>query len=89
MISSVNVTGKSHIDDAFEQMLASSLDSVEPNPAFVRQLKLRLTQKPEVEMERTQWMTAYVMVGVGLFSGALLFWVINQLFRGVRAMIWK
>ncbi len=89
MINSINVTGRSQLDDAFEQLLASSLDSVEPDPAFVGQLKRRLTHKPEVELEKTQWMTAYLMIGVGLFSGALLFWVINQLFRGVRAMIWR
>lgn len=73
--------------DPFEDFLSKTLNQVNPDPAFVGQLQKRLTKKADVELEKPQWMAISLVVGIGLFSGALLFWMILLIFKGIRALI--
>lgn len=68
----------------FEHFLSDSLGEVKPDPEFVGQLRRRLAKQHEVELEYPRLFTAYAVLGVGLFSGVLLFWILSQLFKGVK-----
>ena len=78
---------KSTPDDSFEQFLSTSLGEVEPDPVFVGHLRRRLTQKPEVEVEKSPVLAAYFVIGAGLFSGAFIFWLLSKAYKGVKAFL--
>jgi len=88
-MSSTKAVEKSLPDDSFERFLSTSLGEVEPDPEFVGHLRRRLTHKPEVELEKSPLLAAYFVIGAGLFSGALLFWLLSQVYRGARAFLWR
>lgn len=67
-----------------EQQLQVSLHRVEPDPQFVRVLQRRLTDVPAVTLEKSSHLWAMLIVGLGLFGGALLFWLLRRLWLWVR-----
>jgi len=66
-----------------EQQLQFSLHPVAPDPRFVSVLQHRLTETPAVTLERATQMRAFLVIGLGLFSGALLFWLLRRLWLWV------
>lgn len=89
MVNSMPTAQKTHAEESFERFLAQSLKTVEPDPVFVGHLRQRLIKKPEIQIEKSSWMAAYLVVAAGIFSGALLFWMLARVFRGVRLFLWK
>lgn len=72
-----------------EYQLQHSLGSIEPDQRFIGRLQKRLTRKPEIELEKRNTMTAYVVAGMGLFFGISAFWMLGQLFKGLRTLIMR
>lgn len=67
-----------------EQQLQISLRRVDPDPRFVSVVQRRLTAIPSVTVERRSYLRAFLVVSLGLFSGALLFWVLRRLWLWIR-----
>ncbi len=69
----------STLDSLFEAELESSFDPVQPDPEFVTRLRQRLSGKQQVVLEPRSSATAFVVVALGLFTGALLVWILRRL----------
>ena len=63
----------------FEAELESSFDPVQPDPEFVTRLRRRLSGKQQIVLEPRSSATAFVLVALGLFTGALLVWILRRL----------
>jgi hypothetical protein len=72
-----------------EQSLEASLGSVEPDQRFINHLRTQLTKKPDIEIEKKNFLAAYFVVGMGLFFGISAFWLLSQIFKGIRALIFR
>lgn len=72
-----------------EHNLERSLGTIEPDQRFVGRLRKRLIRKPEIELEKRDYMTAYVVAGMGLFFGISAFWMLGQLFKGLRTILMR
>ena len=69
----------STLDSLFEVELESSFDSVQPDPEFVTRLRRRLSGKEQIVLEPRSSATAFVLVALGLFTGALLVWIFRRI----------
>ena len=69
----------STLDSLFEAELESSFDPVQPDPEFVTRLRRRLSGKEQIVLEPRSPATAFVLVALGLFTGALLVWLLRRL----------
>ena len=69
----------STLDSLFEAELESSFDPVQPDPEFVTRLRRRLSGKQQIVLEPRSSATAFVLVALGLFTGALLVWILRRL----------
>jgi hypothetical protein len=67
------------LDSLFEAELESSFDPVQPDPEFVTRLRRRLSGREQVVLEPRSSATAFVLVALGLFTGALLVWILRRL----------
>ena len=67
------------LDSLFEAELESSFDPVQPDPEFVTRLRRRLSGKEQIVLEPRSSATAFVLVALGLFTGALLVWILRRL----------
>ncbi len=65
--------------DLLEQRLFSSLNPVQPRTEFVQGLHHRLTKPVTVVLENPTKSYAFLLVGLGLFFGALLLWLLQRL----------
>ncbi len=68
----------STLDSLFEAELESSFNPVQPDPEFVTRLRRRLSGKQQVVLEPRSSATAFVLVALGLFTGALLVWILRR-----------
>ena len=66
------------LDSLFEAELESSFDPVQPDPEFVTRLRRRLSGKEQIILEPRSSATAFVLVALGLFTGALLVWIFRR-----------
>ena len=73
----ITVYGGYSVTD-LERSLENVLSPVKPNPDFVHNLQSRLSSTPVVFLENRSAQKAYVMVAFGLFSGVLIFWLLNR-----------
>ena len=71
---------------SLEDYLSNTLGMVDPDPNFVGHLQWRLTHKPEVEIESSHYLGAILIICAGLFSGACMFWLLSQVFKGMRSI---
>ncbi|EKD88532.1 MAG: hypothetical protein ACD_34C00481G0003 [uncultured bacterium] len=62
-----------------EEKLSSMLKPVMPNPVFMNNLKTRLVKTPAILIEKSKRRMGIMVVGVGLFAGALAVWLISKL----------
>jgi hypothetical protein len=69
----------STLESLFEAELESSFNPVQPDPEFVTRLRRRLSGKEQVVLEPRSSATAFVLVALGLFTGALLVWLFRRL----------
>lgn len=74
-------------EGSLEAYLSSSLGMVDPDPDFVGHLRSRLVHKPDVELEKPQYLAAIWLIGAGLFSGACLFWLLGRVYSKFRPLI--
>ena len=65
--------------EALADRLQSLLGPIDARPEFVQGLKTRLVTKPAIAVEHRGQATALVIVGAGLFAGALLVWFLFRL----------
>jgi hypothetical protein len=65
-------------DGLFEAELASSFGTVQPDPEFITRLRRRLSGKEQIVLEPRSSATAFLLVALGLFTGALLVWILRQ-----------
>jgi hypothetical protein len=68
----------STLDSLFEAEFKSSFDTVQPDPEFVIRLRRRLSGNEQVVLEPRSSATAFVLVALGLFTGALLVWILRR-----------
>lgn len=61
-----------------EKKLANVLKPIAPRPEFVGRLKNSLGSTPTVVIEKTANTIAYLVIGAGLFSGALIMWLFRK-----------
>ena len=71
----------STLESLFEAELESSFDPVQPDPEFVTRLRRRLSGKEQTVLEPRSSATAFVLVALGLFTGALLVWIFRRIQR--------
>lgn len=67
-----------------EQQLQGYLHPVNPDPQFIRVLQHRLTSPPSITIESESHLRALLAIGLGLFSGTLLFWLLRRFWLWVR-----
>ncbi|MGB9799905.1 MAG: hypothetical protein ACPLUL_07420 [Thermanaerothrix sp.] len=68
-----------------EERLRSHLQPVEPDPQFAVRLQRRLSQAPRVTLEHSiGLMWALISLGVGVFLGALVLWLLRRSPRSVE-----
>lgn len=65
--------------EALADRMWSMLGPIEARPEFVEGLKTRLVNKPAIAVEYRGRATAIVIVGAGLFLGALVVWLVFRL----------
>lgn len=66
-----------------ENYLQSSLGPVDPNPEFIKKLRLRLMEKPAISLEKRSLQEIFVLLGAGLFLGVILAWLFRLIRRGL------
>ncbi len=64
--------------DWLEQRLSSSLSPVTPRTEFVESLQGRLASPVTVVLENPNQSSAMVVIGLGLFFGALVLWLLRR-----------
>ncbi len=62
-----------------EEKLANMLKPVTPDPAFLNTLKTKLSHTPTILLETSKKNVGLLVLGVGLFAGALTLWVLNRM----------
>jgi hypothetical protein len=60
-----------------EFALFSSLNAVEPDPAFVNRVRNHIDHRPAMVLESRTFWEAYVIVLSGFFLGVMLLWLIS------------
>jgi hypothetical protein len=68
--------------DLLENWLKQTLRPVQPDPVFIHRLEKRLTVATPTILEQRPGIRAYVYIALGLFGGALLFWIFKKLIGG-------
>jgi len=61
-----------------EERLSRLLEPVTPDPEFVDSLKFKLTRTPAVLLENGRRKLGLIAVGIGLFTGAFLVWLLRR-----------
>jgi len=61
-----------------EKKLSSLLEPVTPDPEFVDSLKLKLTRTPAVLVETGRRQLGLLAVGIGMFTGAFIIWLLRR-----------
>lgn len=62
-----------------EEKLSNMLKPVTPDPAFLNTLKSKLSHTPTILLETSKKNVGLLVLGVGLFAGALTLWVLNRM----------
>ena len=62
-----------------EEKLSSMLKPVRPDPVFLNSLKNRLAKTPSILIQNSKRRFGLLVVGAGLFAGALTVWIIGRL----------
>lgn len=62
-----------------EEKLSNMLKPVTPDPAFLNTLKTKLAHTPTILLETSKKNVGLLVLGVGLFAGALTLWVLNRM----------
>ncbi len=62
-----------------EEKLSSMLKPVMPDPVFMNNLKTRLSKTPTILIENSKRRMGLMVLGAGLFAGALTVWIIGKL----------
>lgn len=62
-----------------EEKLSSMLKPVMPDPVFMNNLKTKLARTPSILIEKSKRRVGLMVVGAGLFAGALTVWIIGRL----------
>ena len=63
----------------FEQKLSRMIKPVKPDPVFLNSLKTRLSHSPSILLETSKKQIGLAIFGAGLFTGALILWIINAI----------
>ena len=64
--------------NGLEKKLSESLRPIRPDPTFVHSLKDRLAQGTSVIVEKPASHAGFLIIGIGLFTGALLLWLLHR-----------
>ena len=64
---------------SLEDKLRNVLSPVRPDPGFVTELETRLSNRSSVVLEQHSGKLVVVFVGLGLFAGALIIWLLGKL----------
>lgn len=62
-----------------EEKLSSMLKPVIPDPVFMNSLKTKLAKSPARLIENSKRRMGLMVLGAGLFAGALTVWIIGKL----------
>ncbi|PKN98263.1 MAG: hypothetical protein CVU42_12820 [Chloroflexi bacterium HGW-Chloroflexi-4] len=62
-----------------EEKLSNMLKPVMPDPVFMNNLKTKLAKTPAILIEKSKRRMGILVVGAGLFAGALTVWIISKL----------
>jgi hypothetical protein len=62
-----------------EEKLSKMLKPVMPDPVFMNNLKTKLAKTPSILIEKSKRRMGILVVGAGLFAGALTVWIISKL----------
>jgi hypothetical protein len=62
-----------------ESRLANAIRPVRPDPAFIEGLKQKLAKAPSIVLEKSRKNFGLLALGIGLFTGALMLWIIKKL----------
>ena len=75
-------SGTNHIQSnsmfGLEDKLSRMLKPVTPDPVFLDTLKTKLSHTPTIIIENSKKGIGFLVLGVGLFSGALTLWLIGR-----------
>ncbi len=66
------------VESLFEAQFESSFNTVQPDPEFVSRLRRKLAQNEQIVLEPRSSATAFVLVALALFSGALMVWLLRR-----------
>ncbi len=62
-----------------ENKLSNLLKPVKPNPIFLKTLKANLSHKSSIILETSKKKVSILVIGAGLFAGALAVWLIGRI----------
>ncbi|MHC1740897.1 MAG: hypothetical protein AB9897_07280 [Anaerolineaceae bacterium] len=74
----MNTSNELDFISSLEKQLTESLKPVRPNPMFIHSLKEKLSQGSNINIEKPVSHMGLIILGAGLFAGALLVWIINR-----------
>jgi hypothetical protein len=63
---------------SLEKRLSESLQPIRPDPGFIHSLKEKLANTSSVIVERRSSHAGLLVIGLGLFTGALLVWLLRR-----------
>jgi hypothetical protein len=62
-----------------EAKLSRMLKPVRPNPVFLKTLKTKLSHRSSIILESSKKKVSILVIGAGLFAGALAVWLIGRI----------
>ena len=67
-----------------EEKLKQVFNSIKPDPYYVNKLRERLSRRANVSVEEHPEYFVIVLIGMGLFFGFGLYWLLVNLYRKAR-----
>mgnify|MGYP007094539447 CR=1 FL=1 len=67
-----------NINLSMENSLLFNLKPVQPDPEFIKKLRMRLIGSKNIYIEKQNYQLSFILLSVGLFIGALLVWLFRR-----------
>lgn len=72
-------TGTMDNEMHLESKLAAVLNQIQPDPGFVKKAYEKITDPTYLRVEKVRSSVGIITVGLGLFVGALIIWLVKSL----------
>jgi hypothetical protein len=74
------------MDLMIENRLEKAFNPVQPDPGFIDRLYQRLMNPSEIQVEKRPAGKILFLIGLGLFIGAFIWWVIRLFYSWIKRL---